>query len=200
VFDVPRIRAATVVEHREMQRTALLDAARELMSAGGTTALTFPALAERTGLARSSIYEYFGSRSAVIEALVTCDLPAATNRLRAAMAAEPTPERQLATFVRRQIRMAADPWHRMLLDVVGMDFDRATRERLRSAQWQISELAAGVLRRMGHPDPRTGALLLQGVVDAATRLVGCGTDPQAVSEAAVNAALIGALGPVRRRR
>ena len=33
-----------------MQRGALLDAARSLLSEGGTEALTFPALAERTGV------------------------------------------------------------------------------------------------------------------------------------------------------
>ena len=52
-----------------MQRAALLDAARSLLSEGGTDALTFPALAERTGLARSSVYEYFRSRAAVVEEL-----------------------------------------------------------------------------------------------------------------------------------
>ncbi|HEY3478988.1 MAG TPA: helix-turn-helix domain-containing protein, partial [Streptomyces sp.] len=48
-----------MAEHRTMQRRALLDAARSLLTEGGTEALTFPALAERTGLARSSVYEYF---------------------------------------------------------------------------------------------------------------------------------------------
>ena len=58
-----------------MQRDALLDAARSLLSEGGTEALTFPALAERTGLARSSVYEYFKSRAAVVEELCAVDFP-----------------------------------------------------------------------------------------------------------------------------
>jgi AcrR family transcriptional regulator len=64
-----------VAEHRTMQRDALLDAARSLLSEGGTEALTFPALAERTGLARSSVYEYFRSRAAVVEELCAVDFP-----------------------------------------------------------------------------------------------------------------------------
>ena len=69
-----------------MQRGALLDAARTLLSEGGTEALTFPALAERTGLARSSVYEYFRSRAAVVEELCVVDFPRWAAEVEAAMA------------------------------------------------------------------------------------------------------------------
>ena len=88
---MPRIRAATVVEHREMQRRALLDAARELVAGGGIAALTFPALAKATGLARSSVYEYFKSRADVVEALVAHEFPAWIGEVRTAMAGETPP-------------------------------------------------------------------------------------------------------------
>ena len=68
-----------------MQRAALLDAARSLLSEGGTEALTFPALAERTGLARSSVYEYFRSRAAVVEELCAVDFPVWAAEVEAAM-------------------------------------------------------------------------------------------------------------------
>jgi AcrR family transcriptional regulator len=68
-----------------MQRAALLDAARSLLSEGGTEALTFPALAERTGLARSSVYEYFRSRAAVVEELCEVDFPVWAAEVEAAM-------------------------------------------------------------------------------------------------------------------
>ncbi|MEU2048934.1 helix-turn-helix domain-containing protein, partial [Streptomyces albidoflavus] len=74
-----------MAEHRSMQRGALLDAARSLLSEGGTEALTFPALAERTGLARSSVYEYFRSRGAVVEELCEVDIPVWAAEVQAAM-------------------------------------------------------------------------------------------------------------------
>ena len=70
-----------------MQRSALLDAARALLSEGGTDALTFPALAQRTGLARSSVYEYFRSRGAVVEELCAVDFPVWAAEVEAAIAA-----------------------------------------------------------------------------------------------------------------
>ena len=81
-----------MAEHRTMQRRALLDAARALLSEGGTDALTFPALAERTGLARSSVYEYFRSRAAVVEALCAVDFPVWAAEIEAAMQAADTAE------------------------------------------------------------------------------------------------------------
>ena len=83
-----------------MQRAALLDAARSLLSEGGTEALTFPALAERTGLARSSVYEYFRSRAAVVEELCEVDFPVWAAEVSAAMAAADGPEAKVEAYVR----------------------------------------------------------------------------------------------------
>lgn len=85
-----------------MQRGALLDAARSLLSEGGTEALTFPALAERTGLARSSVYEYFRSRAAVVEELCAVDFPVWAAEVAAAMQRVDTPEEKIEAYVRRR--------------------------------------------------------------------------------------------------
>src|SRR5690606_19635538 len=55
---MPRITAPTVAEHRKAQQRALLDAAREILAETGRPP-TFTALAERAGMARPSVYEYF---------------------------------------------------------------------------------------------------------------------------------------------
>lgn len=174
-----------------MQRTALIDAARELVLAGGVAALTFPALAEKTGLARSSVYEYFGSRAEVIEALIVHDFPAAFAEIRSAIVTEVGAERQLAAYVRRQLEYAAEPRHRILLALSGTELDGAARERVRSAHAQLVEPVVAALRRLGHPDPRLAAQLLQGMIDAASRRIAAGARPAEVIDAAVTMALRG---------
>lgn len=89
-----------------MQRAALLDAARSLLSEGGTEALTFPALAERTGLARSSVYEYFRSRAAVVEELCEVDFPVWAAEVESAMAAADGAEAKVEAYV----RLSSSPW------------------------------------------------------------------------------------------
>lgn len=106
---MPKIRAATLAEHRLRQRTALLDAARALLTEGGPEALTFPALAARTGLARSSVYEYFRSRTDVVERLCELDLPLWAAEIEAAMAAADDPLARLEAYVRGQLALAGDP-------------------------------------------------------------------------------------------
>lgn len=120
-----------------MQRAALLDAARSLLSEGGTEALTFPALAERTGLARSSVYEYFRSRAAVVEELCEVDFPVWAAEVSAAMAAADGPEATVEAYVRRQLVLVGDRRHRAVVAISASELDAGAREKIRprTAGW-----------------------------------------------------------------
>ena len=52
---MPKISAATVVEHRAAQRRALLDAARDLIAEAPDRVPSLADVAVRAGLARSSV-------------------------------------------------------------------------------------------------------------------------------------------------
>jgi AcrR family transcriptional regulator len=179
-----------------MQRGALLDAARSLLAEGGVAALTFPALAERTGLARSSVYEYFRSRAAVVEELCAVDFPRWAAEVEAAMAAPQTPAGRIEAYVRQQLALAADRRHRAVVAISAGELSAAAREKIRAAHAELLELVVGVLRDLGHAEPRVTALLLQGVVDAAVRRAdGMAAGPaDTVVEAAVRLALHGVAG------
>ena len=112
-----------------MQRAALLDAARSLLSEGGTEALTFPALAERTGLARSSVYEYFRSRAAVVEELCEVDFPVWAAEVSAAMAAADGPEGKVEAYVRQQLALVGDRRHRAVVAISASELDAGAREK-----------------------------------------------------------------------
>ncbi|WP_406673984.1 helix-turn-helix domain-containing protein [Nonomuraea sp. N2-4H] len=72
---MPRIQAPTVAEHRAAQRRALLDAAREILAETGRPP-TLARVAERAGLARSSLYQYFRSSGDLLNAVVEDVFPA----------------------------------------------------------------------------------------------------------------------------
>jgi AcrR family transcriptional regulator len=190
---MPRIRAASVAEHRTMQRQALLDAARSLLSQGGTEALTFPALAERTGLARSSVYEYFRSRAAVVEALCAIDFPVWAAEVEAAMEAADTPQARIEAYVRTQLALVGDRRHRAVVAISAGELDAGAREKIRAAHGALVTLVVDALAALGHPEPRLTAMLLQGIVDAAVRRIdlGAAEPPTRVVDAAVAMALHG---------
>ncbi|MEV8534199.1 helix-turn-helix domain-containing protein [Streptomyces sp. NPDC051211] len=179
-----------------MQRGALLDAARSLLSEGGTEALTFPALAERTGLARSSVYEYFRSRAAVVEELCAVDFPLWAAEIEAAMEAADTPEAKIEAYVRQQLSLVGDRRHRAVVAISASELDAGAREKIRAAHGGLVAMIVEALGAMGHAQPRLAAMLLQGVVDAAVRRIelGAAEDPAEVTEAAVAMVLRGVRG------
>ncbi|MEU6545301.1 helix-turn-helix domain-containing protein [Streptomyces sp. NPDC046859] len=185
-----------MAEHRSMQRAALLDAARSLLSEGGTEALTFPALAERTGLARSSVYEYFRSRAAVVEELCAVDFPVWAAEVEAAMEGETTSEGKVEAYVRRQLALVGDRRHRAVVAISASELDAGAREKIRAAHGGLIAMIVEALREMGHAEPRLAAMLLQGVVDAAVRRIelGAAEEPAAITDAAVSMALRGVRG------
>ena len=139
---MPKIRAATLAEHRQLQRDALLEAARALLAEGGMEALSFPNLARRTGLARSSVYEYFGSRAAVVAELCAVDFPAWAAEIAEAVAAERTPAARVEAYVRAQLALAGDPRHRAVAAISAGELDDTARERIRASHGQLVGLRA----------------------------------------------------------
>ena len=180
-----------------MQRGALLDAARSLLSEGGTEALTFPALAERTGLARSSVYEYFRSRAAVVEELCAVDFPVWAAEVAAAMERVERPEEKIEAYVRRQLALVGDRRHRAVVAISAGELDAGAREKIRAAHGGLIAMIVEALAALGHEQPRLAAMLLQGVVDAAVRRIelGAAEDPTDITEAAVTMALRGVTHP-----
>ncbi len=180
-----------------MQRDALLDAARSLLSEGGTEALTFPALAERTGLARSSVYEYFRSRAAVVEELCAVDFPVWAAEVEAAMAgASTSAEAKIEAYVRSQLALVGDRRHRAVVAISAGELDAGARERIRAAHGGLVAMVVEALAALGHREPRLTAMLLQGVVDSAVRRIelGAAEEPDTIADAAVTMALHGVLG------
>ncbi|MFR9674596.1 TetR/AcrR family transcriptional regulator [Streptomyces sp. TR02-1] len=176
-----------MAEHRTMQREALLDAARSLLSDGGAEALTFPALARRTGLARSSVYEYFRSRAAVVEELCAVDFPVWAAEVEAAMNAADEPLDRVEAYVRSQLGLVGDRRHRAVVAISAGELDAGARERIRAAHGSLITMIVDALAALGHREPQLTAVLLQGIVDAAVRRIelGAAEDPEQITGAAV---------------
>ncbi|WP_037579589.1 TetR/AcrR family transcriptional regulator [Phaeacidiphilus oryzae] len=185
-----------MAEHRRLQRDALLEAARELLAEGGMEALTFPALAARTGLARSSVYEYFRSRAGVVEELCAIDFPVWAAEIEGAVDRAADPLQRVEAYVRAQLALAGDPRHRAVVAISAGELDEGARERIRAAHGRLVESVMGALADLGHPRPGLAAALLQGLVEAAVKRleIGAAEHPDEIVEAAVALALRGVTG------
>ena len=72
---MPKINAATIDEHKEQTRSALLAAAARSFVANGLSATSIGVLADEAGIARTTVYEYFPNKEAVLAALIDERLP-----------------------------------------------------------------------------------------------------------------------------
>jgi AcrR family transcriptional regulator len=193
---MPRINAATVAEHRARQHAALLDAARGLLLDGGYLALTFGALAERTGLARPTVYSYFRTRDDVVVAVCEAELPLVAADTERAVRRAATPRDRLAAFVRAQLRAArpGEPGRRIAHALVDAPLPEQTRQRIMALHRELMPDPVPLLADLGHPYPGLAATLLQGLINAAVTALDAGEPLRRVTRATVRAALDG-LGP-----
>jgi AcrR family transcriptional regulator len=168
---VPKIDAPTVAEHHSRRRAALIDAGIAVIAERGVDALTLGAVAAATGLARSSVYQYFDSAPALIAAIVEGSFPAANDRLRAAVARAATPGEQVDAYVRTAIDLATDRTHRSLDALGTADLPAECRTRLAELhQEQYATLHAAV-SGLGITDPELITRLLVGIVHAAAQAI-----------------------------
>ena len=116
---MPRIDAPTVAEHRERRREALLAAATALLAEHGVEAVNLAAAGAASGLARSSVYQYFDSTPALLAAVVEDVMAKTGARLAAAMGRADGPSERIDAFVRSTLDTATDPAHRSIHALAG---------------------------------------------------------------------------------
>lgn len=188
---MPKIAAPTVAEHRAQQRAALLAAARDLLIDGGYTALSFSALAARTGLARPTMYSYFSSKEDLVVSLCEAEFPPIALETQRAVQRATTPRDQVAAFVRAQLRVARQRRYRIAHALANAPLSDETRRQIMTLHRDLIPSAAPIFEQAGHPQPALAAALLQGLVNAAVAAIDSGEPLRRVVELTVDAALDG---------
>lgn len=188
---VPKIIAPTVAEHRALRRDRLLAAARELLIEEGYAALSFSTLAARTGLARPTIYAYFGSKEDLVVALCEAEFPLVAAEIERAVGQGASLRDQVGAFVRAQLRVAQQRRYRIVHALANAPLSDDARRRIMALHRQMLPSAVPLFARAGHPQPALAAALLQGLVNAAVAAIDAGEPVRRVAELAVNAALDG---------
>jgi AcrR family transcriptional regulator len=188
---MPKITAPTVAEHRARQRTAILDAARTRLAQDGYSGLTYVALAKATGLARTSLYEYFPSRPAIVLALCQDSFPPLIDRITEAVhAAAPGPD-QVAAYIRAQLEWADEDKQRLAASLAIPALPGKIRAQIRDLHLGMVPPLVDSLTALGHPEPGRTAALVQGIVNAATLELLAGDDVAQLTNDAIALALHG---------
>ncbi|HWK93646.1 MAG TPA: TetR/AcrR family transcriptional regulator [Luteimicrobium sp.] len=179
---MPRITAPTVPEHRAAQRRAVLEAARALLVDDPGTEPTFGAIAERAGLARSSVYHYFGSRDELFLAVALDELPRWQRSVGDAMAAAPDAPARVLAYAAANIDLVASGDH-AVVDALAAFSPRAfTDPQVAAMHRALAEPLVEALGECGLDDAPLLAELVDAVVHRASRAVTRGHDVDHVQE------------------
>lgn len=188
---MPRISAPTVAQHRDMRRTEILAAARELLREGGSAGLTMGALAAATGLSRPTIYEYFPSTDAVIAFLVVDEMRRWHDQIDRELARATDVPSAIRVYVRRSLAYVAEGHGSITAALEGRTLPAVCRDELERLGSTLAAPLEVALRARAVRDPARAADLVHGVVLAAARRIDRGASPAAETRAAERFALAG---------
>ena len=105
---MPRIRGASLAEHRTTTRARVFAALAGLMTQRGFDAITMADLAEAAGVGRTSLYNHFRDKEAVVVAFASEETDRYLEALQQALRAADSPSGRLEAYVRNHVRSAQE--------------------------------------------------------------------------------------------
>jgi AcrR family transcriptional regulator len=194
---MPRISTATLAQHRDWRRQQLISAATQIALEEGGAAITVAAVAERAGLSRTSVYEYFGSSAELVADLVIEELSQFSSTLHDAIAGTQVPTEAITGWIDAALRYIADGRHLLAkaLSATSMPKDRA--QEIGEAHRALLAPLRKALVDLGVVDVVQALVLIQSVTDAATKRIECGNEAELEITNTSNFCLAGVLALTR---
>lgn len=180
---MPKIDAATVVEHRAQRRAALLAAATELLREHPGQAPSLGDVGARAGISRSAVYHYFSSREDLLEAVTAQTFPRWEDRFTRAFAAAATPLEVVHAYVSENIALVVDGEHALALTLMRVTDAEHMGPHSDQFHRRLAEPLEQALTAAGDPIPAVTGELINSMVLTAARLVASGQDRADVVDA-----------------
>jgi AcrR family transcriptional regulator len=142
---MPRIRAASIDEHKALTHSSLLASAKALIAEAGTAEIPLGEIALAAGVGRTTLYDYFVDRDDLIATLVEAELPGVIDTLLAAGPSTGAPGEKLATLAARTVEFVAnDPVLGLILHREVGRMRVEAQQRILVAHSQLAEAMMGL--------------------------------------------------------
>jgi AcrR family transcriptional regulator len=189
----PKIQAATIVEQRAMRQRQLIDAALAIALESGAANITVAAVAQRAGLARSSIYEYFSSSADLIADLVIEELALYQKRLSQAVIGTQDPYQHIELWIAEALQYVVDGRHMLIKSLNAATIPEFRRDEISQGHRNLMTTISAPLQEIGLTDIRGAMSYLQNTIEAASVRIESGND----AELEIRSAQIYALAGLR---
>lgn len=145
--------------------------ATELLQEGGCDAVTMQAIASKTSLSRSAIYQYFSSRDHILAELVLDEMADLANELDLIAARIADPLAQLTSWVHSTLSYLTSSSHKVVKQISIESLPEDQRGLLKAMHGQFMLTLFSPLRKLTPEDPHALAgFVYSAVVAAAARI------------------------------
>jgi len=175
---VPKIQAASISANREMRRQQLIGAALELAMDQGAQAVTVAAVAQKAGLARSSIYEYFASSADLIADLVIEELEYYEKRLAEAIKNATDPFEKIELWIAEGLRYVQDGRHMLVKSLNTVATPDFRKDEIALGHRKLIAPLREALSATGIKDLAGAGSFISSVTDAASVRIEAGNDAE----------------------
>ena len=168
---MPRINTMSLAQQREWRRSELISAAAAIALESGSEAITVSAVAQRAGLARTSVYEYFGSSAELVAYLIIEELNAFTDILVQSVEPAKVPEEAIANWINSALQYIADGRHLLAkaLSATSLPVNRSAE--IGAAHRALLSPLTSALTQIGVRDLNYALSMIQSLTDAATKRI-----------------------------
>lgn len=165
---MPRIKAASIPEHVAQQEAAVIAAAAGLFADRGVAAVSLADIADAVGLARTSLYRYFPSKSHIVQAWFEREMPTLVAGGREVADDTSAPPRdRLRRWLFVQVRFLFDPAHDAMIRAAleTDDLPASVRTAVQARHAELYETLEPIIRDLA------GRRVSRAVVDIRVMLV-----------------------------
>ena len=175
---MPRIETQTLAEHRDWRRNQLIEAAASIALESGGAAITVAAVAQRAGLSRTSVYEYFGSGSELVADLVIDELGSFAQTLNAAVADCIDAQCIVTCWVKGALTYIADGRHLLAKALNATAMPQSRSAQIGMAHRALMAPLIKAVAEMGVKDTQRALSFIQAITDASTKRIESGHDAE----------------------
>lgn len=173
---MPKINTEKLAQHREWRRQQLIDAAAAIALESGGEAVTVASVAERAGLSRTSVYEYFASSAELTADLVIDELNGFVSALTEAIKNPENPELAIEQWITAALRYIADGRHLLAKALSATDTPKDRAAEIGASHRALLAPLRNSLEEMQISDIAQAMALIQSATDVATKRIEGGAD------------------------
>ena len=175
---MPRIETETLAQHRDWRRNQLIEAAASIALESGGAAVTVAAVAQRAGLSRTSVYEYFGSGSELVADLVIDELGTFAATLNEAVSNCVDPQCIVTCWIKGALEYIADGRHLLAKALNATSMRQSRAQQIGMAHRVLMAPLVKAVEELGVKDTQRALSFIQAITDASTKRIESGHDAE----------------------